>query len=155
MKTHLPSKMVLGCNEVTVHYKRPLFDRMIAIGNSNDLNGLLRKFIDERTMDLKEFFWVVLLSHANRVLGISKISSGTPKGVVVSFVEVFQLVLLTNASALAVAHNHPSGNLKPSESDRALTQNLHQLAKLFDVTFLDHLILTSEGYYSFSDQHLL
>lgn len=86
---------------------------------------------------------------------ISEIGSGTPKGVVTNLHDVYQLVLKTNVSSIIVAHNHPSGNLKPSESDKQITKKLQNLAKLIDVTFLNHLIITSEDNYSFSDNHLL
>ena len=65
--------------------------------------------------------------------------------------EIYQLALLSNASAVVVAHNHPSGKLKPSTADKDLTQKLKEAFKLLDITLLDHLILTSEGFSSFSD----
>ena len=155
MKTNLPSTLILSYAEIEVCYKRPRFQEMIHIKSSEDIDSLLKAHINMERIDLKEFFWVVLLSHANRVLGISEIGSGTPKGVATNLHEIYQLVLKTNATAIVVAHNHPSGNLKPSENDRWITKKLQKLAKLIDVTFLDHLIITSESYYSFSDSHQL
>jgi len=155
MKTLLPSTHILGCSEITVSYKRPLFQKMVHIKGSEDADTLLRNYIDMGRIDLKEFFWIILLSHANRVLGISEIGSGTPKGVVTNIQEIFQLVLLTNATGLIVAHNHPSGNLKPSHSDREVTKKLQKLSKLIDATLVDHIIITSESYLSFSDTRQL
>ena len=155
MKTNLPSTQVLSCSEIEVYYKRPLFQNMIHIKSSEDADKTLKGFINLERIDLKEFFWVLLLTHANRLIGISEIGSGTPKGVVTNLHEIYQLVLKTNAMSLIVAHNHPSGNLRPSESDKAMTRKLQKLSKLIDVSFLDHLIITSENYFSFSDSHLL
>ncbi|WP_299223857.1 JAB domain-containing protein [uncultured Psychroserpens sp.] len=145
----------MGCHEIEICYKRPLFDRMILIKSSEDANKILRKFVNLKRIDLKEFYWVMLLSQSNRVLGISEIGSGTITGVATNLKEVYQLVLMTNSSALIVCHNHPSGNLKPSQSDKKVTERLLKLADLIDVTLLDHLIITSESYFSFSDNHLL
>ena len=155
MKTKLLSVQILSCAEIEVCYKRPLFQKMMHIKRSEDADKILRDYIDLERIDLKEFFWVILLSHANRVVGISEIGSGTPKGVVTNLQEIFQLVLKTNASAFIVAHNHPSGNLQPSTNDRNITKKIKKLAKLIDVDLLDHLIMTSEGYFSFSDNHAL
>ena len=155
MKQKNVSTQLLSCSEVEIHYKRPLFQNMIHIKSSEDVDKTIKQFINPKRIDLKEFFWVVLLTNANRVLGISEIGAGTVKGVVSNFHEIFQLILLTNAVAFCVIHNHPSGNLKPSEKDKSITKKLQKIAKLFDVTFLDHLIITSEGYYSFSDNQCL
>lgn len=155
MKTQLPFTQILSCHEIEICYKRPLFNKMMFIKSSEDVDRILRSYINLERIDLKEFFWVIPLSNANRVLGISEIGSGTIKGVATNLHEIYQLVLLTNASGLIVAHNHPSGKLKPSENDKRITEKLLKLAKLIDVTLLDHLIITSEGYLSFSDNHIL
>ena len=155
MKTRLPTAHLMSCSEVVVCYKRPLFKDMIYIKRSEDVYKTLKGFVNLKQIDLKEFFWVVLLTNANRVLGVSEIGSGTPKGVMTNFSEIFQLVMLTNASTLIVAHNHPSGNLRPSGTDKQVTKKLQKMAKLFDVSLLDHLIITSESYYSFSDNHII
>ncbi|MDG5490620.1 JAB domain-containing protein [Psychroserpens sp. SPM9] len=155
MKTKLPFTQLFSCSEIEVCYKRPLFNKMMHIKGSKDADQILRSYIDLERIDLKEFFWVIPLSNANRVLGISEIGSGTIKGVATNIHEIYQLVLLTNASSLIVAHNHPSGTLKPSANDKQITKKLMKLAELIDVTLLDHLIITSESYFSFSDNHML
>jgi len=65
---------------------------------------------------------------------------------------IFQIALKANACSIILAHNHRSGNTKPSEADRSLTRKLSQAVELFDLPVLDHLILTEEGYYSFADE---
>ncbi|MCK8479035.1 JAB domain-containing protein [Psychroserpens algicola] len=155
MKTTLQVAHIMGCHEIEICYKRPLFNKMTLIKSSEDADNVLREFVNLKRIDLKEFYWVMLLSQSNRVLGISEIGSGTITGVATNLKEVYQLVLMTNSSALIVCHNHPSGNLKPSQSDKEVTEKLQKLADLIDVTLLDHLIITSEGYFSFSDNHLM
>jgi len=142
-----------NCHEVQIHYKRPVFNQLQKISSADDSYQLLRKSIDMNRIDHKEFFWVILLTNANHVLGISEIGAGNSRGVVVHIKEVYQLALLMNASAIIVAHNHPSGKLDPSSQDRAMTQKLKKVSELLDITLLDHLIITSEGFVSFADSN--
>ena len=156
MKTTLPTTHILSCNEVEIHYKRPLFESMPYIKSSQDADRVFRSYIDLNRIDLKEFFWVMTLTNSNRVLSLSEIGSGTIKGVATNLTEIMQLALLTNSAAILVAHNHCSGTLKPSEADKNVTQKLSKIVNLFDIRLLDHLILTSDcGYFSFSDNNLL
>lgn len=141
------------CYEVQIHYKRPLFDTERKIDSSETANTILRDFIDMNRIDHKEFFWVILLTNANQVIGISEIGAGCTKGVTVNTTEVCQLALLTNAVCVVVAHNHPSGNLKPSSCDRKITTKLKEILDIIDVTLLDHLIITSESFTSFADKN--
>lgn len=107
------------------------------------------KFIfDRRTMEHKESVYAMYLDRANKVLGFAQISTGGVAGSVVDPKIVFQYALLLNASGLILAHNHPSGNLKPSKSDINLTEKIRKGAKLLDIDLLDHLIITSEDYCS-------
>jgi DNA repair protein RadC len=92
---------------------------------------------------------VLLLNRANRVLGCLKLSKGGLTGTVVDL----RILLKAMASGIIIAHNHPSGNLKPSDADRELTSQIKQAGKLLDITLLDHLILGTEGdYVSFADE---
>ena len=140
------------CHEVQIHYKRPLIKNMAKVSSSREVCKLLKEHINLNQLDYKEFFWVMVLSNANHVLGISQISVGSTRGTMVNIKEVYQLGLLMNASGLIVAHNHPSGILRASQSDIELTKKLSEGAKLLDLKLLDHLILTSESYMSFSDE---
>lgn len=142
-------------HEIQVIYKRPVIDGMESVNNSESISKIFRTVISEEQIDLKEFFCVALLSHANQVLGVSVISNGTATQTVVNVREILQLSLKTNANGIIVCHNHPSGNLKASESDIAITKKIKDASKLFDVVLLDHIILTSEGYYSFADNGLI
>lgn len=140
-------------NEVQIHYKRPIYDTNCKVASSEDSERILRAFIDPKRIDYKEFFWVLLLTNANQVIGISEIAVGNTTGVSVNIKEIYQLALLANAPAIIVAHNHPSGKLKPSEADKRLTKRLSNASKLLDILLLDHIILTSEGFVSFSDSN--
>lgn len=141
----------LQLHEVEIHYKRPVLNDNLKVKSSEDSVRLLRQFIDTKRIDYKEFFWVLLLNNNNQLLGISEIAMGTTNGVTVNIKEVFQLALLTNATCIIVAHNHPSGKLTASESDKHITQKLMKASKLLDLTLLDHLIITSEDFMSYSD----
>ncbi len=156
MKPTKKAKLQLqACHEVQIHYKRPLFDKTRKIKDSHTAEAILRDYVDANRIDHKEFFWVLLTTNANQVIGVSEIGAGCTTGVTVNFKEICQLALLSNVSGILIAHNHPSGKLEPSNSDRELTRKLKATLKLLDIELLDHLIITSEGYYSFVDNDLL
>jgi DNA repair protein RadC len=107
---------------------------------------------DDERIEFVEDFKVMLLSRANRVLGIVTISSGGTAGTVVDVKLVYAAAIKANASSVILAHNHPSGNLLPSEQDKRLTQRIKQAGNILDIPVLDHMIMTVEGYYSFADE---
>lgn len=141
--------------EVTIHYKRPNVSVMPKIDSSKDAENVIRSIVDVSRIDHKEFFWVILLSRGNRVLGVAKTAEGSTEGVSVNLKEIFQLTIKSNAAAVILCHNHPSGNLQPSQADVSITKKVKEFAKLLDVAVLDHLIITTEGYYSFVDEGVL
>lgn len=151
MKT-LPSTELLGSSKIEIHYKRPHLNQMHHISSASDADTILRKYINLKQLDLRECFWVILLTNANRVLAVSEVATGTSRGVQTNPKYIFQLALLTNASAIIVAHNHPSGNLNFSKRDISETKKLQRLAKLMDITLLDHIIITSESFVSFVEE---
>lgn len=97
----------------------------------------------------------MVLNRNNEVLGICPLSRGGVSGTIVDAKLVFSIALKCNASSIIVAHNHPSGNLKPSDADIKLTKKLKQAAAYLDIQFLDHVIVTKNGYTSFSDKGLM
>ena len=141
--------------EVKLQYIRPATTSMPTITGTQDAVGILRSFIDPDRLDLKEFFWVILLTHSHQVLGITELAIGDVTEVAINKKEIFQLALLSHASCLILCHNHPSGNETPSHSDISLTHDLITFGGLIDVKILDHIILTSELYYSFADNAIL
>lgn len=124
----------------------------IKINNSKDSYELLLSCWSKNTIELQEEFKVLLLNRNHQVLGIYPLSKGGVTGTVVDAKLVFSVALKCNASSVILAHNHPSGNLQPSEMDRRLTAKLKTAGSYLDISVLDHIILTRQNYYSFSDE---
>lgn len=111
------------------------------------------KLLTEELGDLvHEEFWVIFLNRANHYISRQQISKGGLTGTVADPRIIFQLALQQKATGLILAHNHPSGNLKPSDADIRLTKNLVEAGKVLEILVLDHLIVTQNGYYSFADE---
>ena len=142
-------------HEVEIIYSGPKFPIPILIKSSRDTFEILKEVYDSRKIDYKEMFYVLLLNHANYCLAVSQIGSGTTSGVAVNIKEIFQLALKANASKIILSHNHPSGNLHPSEADKSITKKVKAGCEALDMALLDHLIITSSGYTSFADEGYL
>lgn len=141
---------------VEVVYSAPKFDGSFKVNKSREAYLLLKRIWDNRKIDYKEFFYVLLLNRNNTVIGYSLVGVGSLTGTVVNVKEIFQLALLCNASGIVLAHNHPSGNLNPSDLDVKITSQIAEACKLIDVIIMDHIIMTSGNQYlSFSDEGLL
>lgn len=106
-------------------------------------------------IELAEQFYVLLLNQANNVIGMSEISSGGMTATIADPKLIFSLALKCNAVNLILAHNHPSGNIKPSQEDLRLTNRLVEAGKILDISVLDHLIITRDRFYSFGDEGLI
>lgn len=102
-----------------------------------------------------EEFWVIFLNRANNILSSKCISKGGFSQTVVDPKMVFKSALEAKASALILCHNHPSGNLNPSQADISLTDKIKSAGKLLDLQVLDHLIVTSNAYFSFADDGMM
>lgn len=122
------------------------------IASSHDAYNLLHNSWDPEKLEFVEQFKILLLNRANRVLGLMEISSGGVAGTVADPKLIFAAALKANASSIILAHNHPSGNLTPSDADLRLTIKLKEAGKFLELPILDHLIITSENYYSFADE---
>ncbi len=155
MKSKTTKILSQPINTVELHYKRPLIEKLVHITSTDEADTYVRRHINSQRIDLKEFFWVVLLSNANQALGFAEIGTGTDKGIRVSVREIFQLALISNASGIIIAHNHPSGKLTSSLNDKALTGEIEKIASTLSIKLVDHLIITSESFYSFKDGGLL
>ena len=141
--------------EVTVNYKQVIeHNKRIGISSSGDAYDVLRKLWSDRIDHVEEFV-ILLLDRANCLLGWSHISTGGISGCVADLRVIFQTSLKANATSIIAAHNHPSGNLKPSESDLVLTRKIKESDDLMDIKLLDHLIISNESYYSFSDEGII
>lgn len=102
-----------------------------------------------------EEFWIVYLNNSNKVIQKQQLSKGGITGTLVDVRLVLKTALEVGATGLILAHNHPSGTLKPSTSDKQLTQKLKQAGDNLDIKVLDHLIVTEKAYFSFADENLL
>jgi len=120
-----------------------------------DAVKLLMALWNEDKIDFVEQFKILLLNRANRVLGIVEISSGSAVGTIADPRLIFSAALKANAVSLILSHNHPSGSIKPSLSDEQLTSKIKEAGKYLDIKVLDHVIVTSESYYSFAEEGLL
>ena len=103
----------------------------------------------------REYCYVLLLNRANQLLGVYQVSSGGTTGTFVDPKLIFQAALKTNASSVIIAHNHPSGNLQPSDLDKKLTSKLINAGSFLDINVLDHLIIINDNYKSFADDGLM
>lgn len=102
-----------------------------------------------------EQFWVLYLNNANKVLRKIPISKGGISGTVVDLRVLFREGFYCGATSIIMAHNHPSGNLKPSAADRKLTERVKKAGEVLDIKVLDHLIITEQEYFSFADEQQL
>ncbi|MBI5010883.1 MAG: DNA repair protein RadC [Bacteroidia bacterium] len=102
-----------------------------------------------------EEFWILFLNRSNRVISRMKLSQGGISGTVTDVRIVMKKAIENLASGIIVCHNHPSGNLNPSESDTKITQKIKEAGNLMDIQLLDHLIISDKDYYSFADNGLL
>ncbi|WP_294298311.1 DNA repair protein RadC [uncultured Chryseobacterium sp.] len=119
---------------------------------SNDGYQILKKYLsDIRT----EEFWAIFLNQNNRVLHFAQLTQGGINQSIVDVRVLFKTALDHFSTGIIVAHNHPSGNLKPSKEDIDITQKIKEAGKILNIQLLDHLIITQNSYFSFSDNGLL
>jgi DNA repair proteins len=123
-------------------------NQLPVLRSSKDIAVYLRKRLQHES---RESFIVVYLNKANRVLATEVVSTGGVTGTIADPKIIFKRALELQASHLILSHNHPSGNLRPSEADRKLTDKIKQAARLIDMEVIDHIIVSDQGYYSFAD----
>jgi DNA repair protein RadC len=137
--------------EIKVSYSTS-FTPKIKITSVNRAFEVLLSLWDLDTIELQEEFKILLLNRANEVLGIYPLSKGGITGTIVDSRLIFAVALKCNATGILLCHNHPSGNLKPSDADNTLTRSIKKCADFLDITLIDHLIITRNGYFSFSNE---
>lgn len=125
------------------------------INSSRDIYEIMRQLWDANKMDMLEEFKVLLLNRGNRIIGVYEVSSGGITGTVADPRLILAAALKSLSVGIVLCHNHPSGNLTPSRADEQLTRKIKEAAAYHDITVLDHIILTGEGYLSFADEGLL
>lgn len=141
--------------EITVSYKDHVkASERFTIKCSRDASVIFKE-AHKDCMQHHEEVHVLFMNRANRVLGIMCISKGGLYGTVVDIRVILQTALKVNCSSICIAHNHPSGSIRPSNQDISLTKKLKEACQLIDLQLLDHLIMTEETYMSFADEGLL
>lgn len=143
-------------SEVQLSYT-PKFKRseLPMISEARDAYKILLEHWDLNTINLIEQFYVLLLSRSNKLLGIYEVSKGGFAGTVVDPKIIFIAALKGCASSIILAHNHPSGNLKPSKPDINITKRLVEVGYMLELPVVDHLIVTEDGFLSFAEEGLL
>lgn len=141
-------------NEVELIYRTRYAGERPTVMNSASADAILRPYLDP-IMETYEVFYVLMLDRGNRAKSIYKASQGGLHGTVADPKLIFSAALKCLASAIVLCHNHPSGQLRPSEEDIRLTRKLLEGGRLLDIVVQDHLILTRNGYYSFSDNGMM
>jgi DNA repair protein RadC len=141
-------------SEIAVSYSNT-YKRKIKVTGADSAHKTLRKMWDTNLLNIQEQFCVLFLNNANEVVGFRCLSSGTLTASLVDFKILFGLACKSLASAIIVAHNHPSGKLQPSQGDINVTNKIKEAGKLLDVKLLDHIILTNNDYFSLNDNNLI
>jgi len=129
----------------------------IKILNSDDLYGIMQKILlrEQKIDQNREHFWVIGLENNHRILFIELVSLGTVNQTLVKPMEVFSLALQKRAVKIILCHNHPSGELKPSEADKDITNKLIQVGLIVNTPVIDHLIISTKSFISFVDLELM
>lgn len=144
-------KTLLNVSEIKVAYSTSNTPK-VKIKSGEDAYNVLLASWNLDTIELQEEFKILLLNRANEVLGVYPLSKGGITGTVVDQRLIFAVALKCNASGIIMCHNHPSGKLLPSEADITLTKSIAKCADLLEINLLDHLIITKNGFYSFSNE---
>lgn len=143
-------------NELSITYNKKLFSD-ITIKNSNTTELVVREIYKQTSseIELKEYFFIILLNRANEVIGYHKISEGGICATLVDIRIAFAIALKSLAVGMILTHNHPSGNIKPSEQDIKLTKDFRKAGDLLDIKVFDHIIITANSYCSLLDEGLM
>lgn len=143
---HIAAALELGIRRSATGKKKNHITR------SSDIADYMRATLEYRK---REVFAVVFLNRGNRVTHSEIISEGGMTGTVADPRIILKKALEHNATSIILCHNHPSGNLRPSQADEILTQKIKQAAALLDISIMDHIIVSHEGYFSFADEGML
>lgn len=136
--------------EVTLQYK-PLREKQGKVISSQEAYNILLPTFREGTIEYREYAKVLYLNQQCELVAYNTVSEGGISETPVDVRMIMQGALLTNATQVILAHNHPSGNLKPSIQDDQLTERLRKACEIMRINLVDHLIMTSNGYYSYKD----
>jgi DNA repair protein RadC len=139
--------------EISLKFRKTEFER-VKITKAEDAYNVIRKFYS-CDINIFESFFILLLNRGAQTIGYAKISQGGVSGTFVDIKIIAKYAVDSLASAVILAHNHPSGNLKPSEADIQLTKKAKEALKILDVCVHDHIILADDKFYSFAEEGLM
>ena len=142
----IAAALEIGIRRGAVENKREI------IRNSKDIANYFKAQLQYKN---HEVFVAIFLNQASKILHSEVLSEGGITGTVVDPRVLLRKALEYNAVNIILCHNHPSGNLKPSQADKDLTYKISEAAKFFDIDVNDHIIVSNEGYYSFADDGLI
>ncbi|MEI7829688.1 MAG: DNA repair protein RadC [Prolixibacteraceae bacterium] len=162
-KLSICDMLLLGVNESAAVYLTAAVELGRRRNQSEAIeNGQIRgskdaaNYIRPKIGDLHhEEFWVLFLNRRNSILSSEKLSMGGMTGTVIDVRLVLKAALEKYATSLIICHNHPSGNLEPSDADKKITRQLKEAAAIMEIPVIDHLIVTQSGHFSFADEGLL
>ncbi len=140
--------------EITLKYTTSGVEKT-KITNSKDSYGLFKQMYDADTLEYCESSIVIYLNRAHQTIGWQKISQGGMTGTIVDVRIIMGTALKCGATSIIMSHNHPSGQLKASEQDNLLTKKIKDACGIMEIVLLDHLIITNDGYLSYSDEGYL
>jgi len=125
------------------------------ISRAEDCAAVLRKYLTKNEIQTQEIGCILYLNRQNAPIGIYVHSKGSLTGTIMDPVLILGTGLKLGCSGIVLCHNHPSGNLTPSKADEDLTHKINNAAKYMDISLLDHIILTKDGYYSFAENGII
>jgi DNA repair protein RadC len=139
--------------EVSIKYKAGHINK-VKVTSSADLFQIFKEMFDQDTIEYNESMVVLFMNNANKTLGWTRHTSGGTCYTVVDIKMILAQALLVGANTIALSHNHPSGQLRPSSEDEKITQKLKNACEILQIRLLDHIIIPGdlEGYYSFCDE---
>lgn len=144
-----------GVPQIKITYRRTRKEFLGKVTHSKDVADFIRRTFKAGTLELQESFITLYLNTANEILGYYNHTVGGINATLADRRLILATALASASVGIIVSHNHPSGNLAPSEADIQLTRRLRDGAATLDIQLLDHVIISKKGYYSFADEGML
>lgn len=139
--------------QISIKYKGSKKTELTRINNSSDIYSILKEMFNAEIINWQEQVILICLNQYNKVIGYYKVSVGGVQGTVCDPKIIFTVALnCAGTTSIILSHNHPSGNLKPSNADIEMTKKIKAGGLLLDIQLLDHIIYTEEGFYSMRDE---
>ncbi|MGI6572390.1 MAG: JAB domain-containing protein [Fermentimonas sp.] len=140
----------MEASEIYIYYKNKN-PNTVQLTDSEKVYEFIIDRYDKSTIEIQENVKLILLNNANRVLGVYDVSKGGTNSSIIDVKLLLAVILKTAASSIILVHNHPSGNLTPSDADIKITKKLKEACRLMDINLLDHLVISNSGFYSLAD----